>query len=218
MGEPTGQHRRLLVMRHGVTGHNAAGIWQGRLDTPLSPDGEVQARAAAPAIATYAPSVVLSSDLGRAARTAEIVCEQLPGVELRTDPRLQEIHVGQWQGLSQEDVRREFPDVAGQLDGLDDFRRGVDGETFEECADRATPAVRELLAELAVGETGLVVTHGVVARAVVGDLLGLPRRLAWATFGTLGNCQWAELVEENGRWVCRGWGLRPGFGTPAMIR
>ena len=39
--------RRLIVLRHGETTSNAAGIWQGQLDSPLSERGVAQAAAAA---------------------------------------------------------------------------------------------------------------------------------------------------------------------------
>ena len=41
------QPRRLVILRHGVTSHNAAGIWQGHLDTELTADGLAQAEAVA---------------------------------------------------------------------------------------------------------------------------------------------------------------------------
>ena len=37
--------RRLLVLRHGQTTHNAGGIWQGQIDTDLSDLGREQAAA-----------------------------------------------------------------------------------------------------------------------------------------------------------------------------
>ncbi|MFI5075002.1 MAG: histidine phosphatase family protein, partial [Actinomycetales bacterium] len=49
--------RRLLVLRHGETLDNAAGIWQGRKDSELSPIGLVQADRAAPVVAAYQPEV-----------------------------------------------------------------------------------------------------------------------------------------------------------------
>ncbi|HET6969172.1 MAG TPA: histidine phosphatase family protein, partial [Ornithinibacter sp.] len=65
--------RRVVVLRHGETDHNAARIWQGHLDTPLSDLGVEQADAAGPAIAALSPHRIVSSDLTRARLTAESV-------------------------------------------------------------------------------------------------------------------------------------------------
>ena len=62
--------RTLIIWRHGETAHNASGIWQGQLDTALSDTGREQAHAAAEALVAYSPSVIVSSDLQRAALAA----------------------------------------------------------------------------------------------------------------------------------------------------
>ena len=107
---------KLIVLRHGETAHNAAGIWQGHLDVELSEVGLAQARAAAPALAARRPDVVISSDLARAAATADMVGSLL-GVEVARDERFREIHVGEWQGRTGEQVRAE-DGVASAVDHL----------------------------------------------------------------------------------------------------
>ncbi|WP_045233917.1 histidine phosphatase family protein, partial [Deinococcus pimensis] len=61
---------RLTLVRHGVTEWNAVGRWQGHADTPLSPDGERQARLLGRRLAGERFDLVYTSDLSRAARTA----------------------------------------------------------------------------------------------------------------------------------------------------
>ncbi|MEP6649872.1 MAG: histidine phosphatase family protein [Lapillicoccus sp.] len=63
--------RRLVVVRHGETLDNAAGVWQGLRDSELSPVGLAQAEKAAPVLATYDPQLLVTSDLVRARVTAE---------------------------------------------------------------------------------------------------------------------------------------------------
>ena len=63
--------RRIVVVRHAETVDNAARIWQGHKDTALSDLGREQVAAAAPHLAAYAPALIVSSDLQRAASTAE---------------------------------------------------------------------------------------------------------------------------------------------------
>src|SRR6476620_3620939 len=100
--------RRLVVLRHGETLDNAAGIWQGLRDAELSPVGLAQAEKAAPATAAYQAEVVIASDLARARVTAQRVGEA-GGMPVRLDPRLREIDVGEWQGATTAEVRTSDP-------------------------------------------------------------------------------------------------------------
>ena len=195
--------RRVLLVRHGETDHNAGGVWQGQLDTPLSDLGVEQARAAGRAIAAYRPSRVVASDLARAAVTARHVAEAA-GVELTLDPRWREINVGQWQGLHTSDVRARYADLLAEMDRTD-VRRGVDGETLAEVGRRAGESLRELVDALVDGECVVVVAHGVSTRAAVADLLGLDQHLATHALRTMGNCHWAELTQGRTGWQLSAW-------------
>ena len=65
--------RRLILLRHGQTEYNATRRMQGQLDTELSARGVEQARAAALLMREFGVSRIISSDLVRAKRTAEIL-------------------------------------------------------------------------------------------------------------------------------------------------
>jgi probable phosphoglycerate mutase len=195
--------RRLVLVRHGETDHNAGGVWQGQLDSALSELGVEQARAAGRALAAYRPTRVVASDLARAAVTAQHVAEAA-GVEVTLDPRWREIHVGQWQGLHTTEVRARYADLLAEMDRTD-IRRGVDGETLAEVGRRAGESLRELLDGLAEDECVVVVAHGVSTRAAVADLLGLDQLLATHALRTMGNCHWAELAESRTGWQLSTW-------------
>ena len=195
--------RRVLLVRHGETEHNAGGVWQGQLDTPLSDLGVEQARAAGRAIAANRPSRVISSDLARAAVTAKHVAEAAD-VPLTLDPRWREIHVGQWQGLHTSEVRARYADLLAEMDRAD-IRRGVDGETLAEVGSRAGESLREVLDGLGDDECVVVVAHGVSSRAAIADLLGLDQHLATHALATMGNCHWAELRQSRIGWQLNAW-------------
>jgi broad specificity phosphatase PhoE len=101
--------RRLVVLRHGETTHNAAGIWQGQLDSPLSDLGLRQADAVGAAVAALAPDRIVTSDLARARVTAESV-GRATGIPVELDPRFREIHAGAWQGLTSAEVAQRWPE------------------------------------------------------------------------------------------------------------
>lgn len=198
-----GSARRVVVVRHGETEHNAGGIWQGQLDIPLSERGVEQALAAGAALAAYRPTRVIASDLARATVTAEHVA-RAAGVDLSLDERWREIHVGAWQGMHTTQVRAEYADLLDQMD-LEDIRRGVDGETLAEVGERAGAALREVLDGLDEGECVVVVAHGVSGRAAVAEVLGIDQHLATHALATLGNCHWAELAEGRTGWQLAAW-------------
>ncbi|MGI8718704.1 MAG: histidine phosphatase family protein [Lapillicoccus sp.] len=186
--------RRVIVLRHGRTDDNAANVWQGHRDTVLSAIGREQATATAPVLAAYRPSVIVSSDLRRAADTARAVAE-LVGVPVRLDSRFREVHVGQWQGMSHAVVQARYGGVLEAIDRGDDVRKGVTGETRAELAVRVTEALDELVGGLGSGQTALVVAHGVSGRVAAAALVGLDQGVADEVLRGLDNCHWAELVE-----------------------
>ena len=196
--------RRVIVLRHGQTDHNAKGIWQGQVDSDLSETGREQARSAASALAAYQPSVVVASDLKRAAETGDEVA-QVCGTPISYDPRWREIHVGQWSGMTAEQVHAEFPEERLRHLRGEDFRRGVDGESLSDVAQRVRAALDDLLDALPAGETAVVATHGVTGRVVIAELVDLDRLTAWRVLGGFGNCHWAEVVEVESGWRIQTW-------------
>ncbi|MCE1178546.1 MAG: histidine phosphatase family protein [Micrococcales bacterium] len=203
-GQTLTSPRRLIVLRHGQTEHNAKGIWQGQLDTQLSSRGHEQARAAAAALTRLGPTRVVASDLARAAETGRDVADAC-GVELALDARLREIHVGEWSGLTSDEVRERYPEAQDMLLRGEDFRRGGSGESVADVAARAGEAARAVAESMQPGQAVVIATHGVAARALVADLVGLDQQLAWTVLGSLGNCHWAELVEGRIGWRIQTW-------------
>jgi probable phosphoglycerate mutase len=188
---------RLVVWRHGRTEWNATGRFQGQLDPPLDDEGRRQATEAAPHLAASGPlpegTVVVSSDLNRAADTARTLSDVL-GVPVRIDPRLREFGLGCWEGLTREEVAERHPEqYADWLAGRP--VRGRGGEDPADVPRRALAALRDLPGAPAA----VVVTHGGTAARLMEALLGLGpehRRV----FGPLGNCAWSELAVQSERW------------------
>jgi len=205
--------RRVVVLRHGETTHNAAGIWQGQLDSPLSERGVQQAYAAGEALAALSPVRVVASDLQRAAITGRAVAEAC-GVRIDFDERWREIHAGLWQGMSGAQVRAKWPEEQEKLLRGEDFVRGEHGESVADVAHRTGEAREELIGGMGEGETVVVSTHGVAGRAAVAELVGLDQGTAWTTLGGLGNCHWAEVSEGRVGWRLVRWNVGPpGIGT-----
>ena len=105
-GGPT----RFLLVRHGQSTWNAIGRWQGRADAPLSPLGEEQARTAAANLAAHGTfSLVITSSLGRARRTGELLAEHAM-IELGEGVHdLIERSAGEWEGLLRDEIEECYP-------------------------------------------------------------------------------------------------------------
>jgi broad specificity phosphatase PhoE len=146
----------LLIARHGETEWNREERYQGHADPPLNETGRAQAEALAEKLAAEPVQAVYSSDLRRAAETAEIVGARL-GLAVEHEPGLREIDVGSWQGLTK-----------AQIDG-----RPWDGETYEQHADRVTQALHAIAARHPDGRV-LVISHGGTLRRVQQAVLGEP--------------------------------------------
>ena len=104
--------KRIILARHGESEFNAKGIIQGHIDTDLTPRGIVQGHLLALDIKKrFQVERVISSDLRRAYRTAQIVGDTL-GLEIEKDPRIREMYFGKWEGKSYKEIfdknRKDF--------------------------------------------------------------------------------------------------------------
>lgn len=209
--------RRLVLLRHGQTDFNAAGLMQGHLDSVLTDTGVGQATVVAPAMAGFSPDRIVSSDLRRAFDTAEVVGEAC-GLPVKVDARLRETHLGEWQGRSVAEVEQDYPGAITQW-RYDPTWAPPGGESRIDVAARARVVVDELDAEYAMSglpgdppdtesRTVLLVAHGGLIAGLVCALLDLPHRV-WPSFGGLGNCRWAVLARrvDDPRWRLAGYNV-----------
>ncbi|WP_223623025.1 histidine phosphatase family protein [Microbacterium sp. EST19A] len=158
---PTG---KLVLLRHGETEWSRAGLHTGLTDVPLTPRGEDLARGAGELVADYDFSLVLTSPLQRARRTAE-----LAGLHADVDPLLVEWDYGGYEGRSTKDIRAELGyDWSAFTHGV--IRGKTPGETVEEVAARASRVLTRVLPALVDGDVALV-AHGHFLRILTAVFL-----------------------------------------------
>ena len=156
---------RLHVVRHAATSLSD-GTFLGRIRDPSVAD----IHNIRPLTGSW--DFVHSSPLRRAVDTARALA---PGLPVCVDERLTEIDYGQAEGLTATDVRGRFPELADAWDKGEDppFPQG---EGTAEVRRR----LHAYLDALPPGPgTGLVVTHNVVIRVLVADVLGWPSERAY---------------------------------------
>jgi glucosyl-3-phosphoglycerate phosphatase len=195
---------RLIVWRHGRTEWNLKDKMQGQADIPLDSVGVEQAKAAAARLASLAPTRLFSSDLKRAAATAGELAA-LTGLKVEYDEALREINVDDWAGMTVEELAATHPEAAARIRAGELQRRGTNGETVEEVADRVAPALGRAVECGTPSDTIVVATHGLAARVGICRFLDIPHE-HWPAFGGLSNCNWVSLLPgRHGRWRIEEW-------------
>ncbi|MFT4228459.1 histidine phosphatase family protein [Micropruina sp.] len=189
---------RVVVWRHGETGWNAEGRYQGQADVPLNERGRGQAVAAALRIAELRPDRIVSSDLQRAATTAGQLAK-CTGLDVELEPRLREINVGDWAGMTNAEVYAAHPDFATALQAGRDARRSATGETGAEAGARVAEALLDIAEASPDGSTVVVVGHGFALRVATVFLLGLDYAHN-LTLGGLWNASWSVLQPAGASW------------------
>ena len=186
-----------MLWRHGQTTWNAERRFQGQSDIPLDATGQAQAQRAARLLAGLRPDMIVSSDLSRAAKTAAPLA-RLTGLDVILDKDLRERHGGQWEGLTDTEIRSRYPAEHATWNP-------PDGEPTLVVADRVAGALRRIAAAVSddtrTGGTGLavVVSHGAALRLGASRLLGLPEEV-FGALGPLSNCSWSVVGQRRDRW------------------
>ncbi len=163
--EPT----TFYFVRHGQSEGNAARVFTGQTDSPLTERGRQQAAAVADELAKVRFDRIVSSDLSRTRDTAEVIARR-HGLPVEITPELREIDVGERTG-------KDFDETAALPGWNDDgFVAWPGGETLEQVLARTLGAIDRLTRE-SPGKTILVVGHGGVNRILLSHFLGILPKL-----------------------------------------
>jgi broad specificity phosphatase PhoE len=164
----------VSLIRHGQTSWNAAGRWQGHAHVPLNDEGRKQAAQLGEYLAAQngkiAPiEAIYSSDSSRAYETAQIIANCLGHSEVIADARLREIDMGEWQGMTKEEIRTWDSERYEQVmrDGFHIPRPG--GESSGQVQARALLALESIVTNHPDSHV-LVVTHGGTIRNILDGL------------------------------------------------
>ena len=188
--------RQLILVRHGETLDNVAGVAQGWNDSALSERGSEQVRKLAERLVELKPTALYSSPLGRALSTAQAIAD-LTGLQVHTNDDLREMSYGNWEGKSFLDVRTEYKPI---------YERWIEdpecpcpnGESHNDVRRRLERAFAAIDSERPV-----IVTHGTAIRIAATALLQLPV-MASRHFAQ-DNAALNVFVWRMDRWVLKVW-------------
>jgi len=155
--------RVMTFVRHGQTQANVERRWQGRGDWDLDDVGRAQAEKLGEWYGRH--RAVYTSPLKRATSTARHMA--MNGIVPVDD--LMEINMGEWEGLTTEEILERWPDVMETIyrDRVD-LPRGMTGESWSDLTERMVRAVDGLT--LSDEGPTVVVAHGGAIRAYISSL------------------------------------------------
>lgn len=164
---------RLILIRHAETAHNRDNRVQGRADNPLSELGVQQAAALGAALRGQTLATIVASPLQRALDTARVVAQET-GAPLETDPALEEMHVGELEGLAIAEMRERYPEFLSEWV----TERGASipmpgGESLDQVKQRAWAVVERLRGRFE-DQTAAIVSHNFVLGTLITTALGMP--------------------------------------------
>lgn len=165
----------LILVRHGRTAANAAGLLQGRIDQPLDDVGEQQAVAVASFVREALDGRIdrlVSSPLQRARQTAAAF--DVPAEATEVDERWIELSYGEYEGVPHADVPSEIWNTWR----TDPHFVPEGGESLATLDARVRAACDDLL-PVAADENVVVVSHVSPMKTAVAWALDVDLRISW---------------------------------------
>ncbi|MEP7002945.1 MAG: histidine phosphatase family protein [Chloroflexota bacterium] len=179
----------LYFVRHGESEANAAHIFAGQTDSPLTAKGREQAMVVAKALLPVHFDRIVTSTLSRTRDTAAALAAGR-GIPVEAFDDLKEIHLGLAAGKPFDEVRG-LPNYDGE-----GFTQWPGGESLDQVVTRAMRVIDRLVTESS-GKTILVVGHGGVTRILVSRFMGvLPKLIRVPATNT--NITIATHDDQNG--------------------
>lgn len=193
---------QIYFVRHGQTEWNLIRKFQGQTDIPLNEVGRQQARLAAQQLGEKNFDVMYSSDLSRAAETADIInaCHNL---DIVRDARLRERCFGKFEGHTIAETREKYPELRkGYEEDKLNFKI-PGGESRLEFIRRVGGMLDDIHRNHD-GQTVAVVSHGGVLGSMVSHIVSQKLNFDSPQFVPLfsiKNCSISQLEFSNGQWL-----------------
>jgi broad specificity phosphatase PhoE len=162
----------LWLARHGQTDWNVEGRWQGHTNLPLNALGRKQTELLVESMAEVHFDAIFSSDLDRAYETAYAVGRK-QGIKVHIEERLREINLGEWEGLTREEIQKLYPAEWQDREMFPLEARPPGGESMFELAVRILPAMTDIARRYPSGHV-LIVSHGLALAVVICYAQGQP--------------------------------------------
>ncbi|MFC1966497.1 histidine phosphatase family protein [Chloroflexota bacterium] len=186
----------IILARHGETEWNVQEVFRGRVDIELNETGIKQAELLAEYLSGLKVEAVYSSPLKRTFKTAEVIAIHHK-LDVKIAPGLIDIDFGEWQGLSNQEVKDRYKELYGKwLDHPDKVKMPA-GESLDDVRKRAIGVVDEVTTKHE--GTVVLVSHRVVSKVFICALLGLDNSHFWNI--RLDTCGITTFTYEKERFI-----------------
>ena len=190
----------VWLVRHAETA--APTMFHGaESDIDLGAHGHRQAAAVAPWFAALKPTVVVSSEMKRAAQTAAPIAAAC-GVPHLFEPLLHERRVGPLSRMPRAEADGVWDDTTARWIAGETAYAYPGMESFDELRDRTLPAFRRVV-EAHPGGRVVIVCHGVVCKVLLLSLLRGYSPADWVRIGRIPNLAVSELAPDADAWTAR---------------
>ena len=174
---------KLLLIRHPQTEALKNRIIYGRSESPLTPEGVASIAWAAEKLKAADLAALFCSPQERARLLADGIAKEHPGLPVRIDERICELHCGIYEQMTFDEALAADPEDARKFAEEFGFHRPKGGENFEDVKARTGPFLEELF-ELARKEgyderPVAVVSHAMAIRSMISHLLGYGLNDIW---------------------------------------
>ncbi len=169
---------RIILVRHGHVEGISPERFRGRRDVDLSELGARQARRTAQRVAgEWQPRIAYSSPLKRCMQTAGAIASA-SGISVVPLEDLTDVHYGDWEWLTHEEVRLRWPDLHARWFNAPHLVRFPNGESLQDLTARMSNVLR-LVLERHRNEAVSVVGHSSGNRALLLQTLDQPLSAYW---------------------------------------
>lgn len=171
---------KIILTRHGHVEGISPERFRGRTDVPLTDLGRAQAKAVAARVAAaWTPSAVYTSPLSRCVDTGDAIAKACR-VASRVLEDLNDLHYGQWQWRTPEEVRAVSPGLLDLWYAAPHLMRLPGGDFLQDLAARTADALRTVISRHPqAAETVVLVGHDSVNRCLLLQLLDQPLSAYW---------------------------------------
>jgi broad specificity phosphatase PhoE len=167
----------IYLTRHGETEWNVLRKLQGWRDSALNEKGIAYAQALGKALQDVPFDAVFSSPSGRAHSTTQHILGER-SLPIHTDERLKEMHLGEWEGKTQEEIKQYDATQLEHFWSNPTLYTPQTGETYTDLLKRSTNFMKELTEKYPNG-TILLVTHAITLKSITTHYKQLPLEKWW---------------------------------------
>lgn len=171
----------IYLTRHGETQWNLENRLQGSKDSELTEKGINNAKRLGERLKDIPFNAIYSSPSGRAFKTAEYI-KSNKDVPIYTDDNLKEIHLGDWEGKTKEEISAI---ESSSIEFLNFWNNPISynhkphkGEDLSLFKQRVATALERIISSNEEGNI-LIVTHAVVIKAILSFTRNIPTERMW---------------------------------------